>query len=158
MTGLIPWRKKQKDMPVPFTHDFDSMYERFFREPFLPLKMFTASDKWLPRIDIRDKDNRIVVTAEIPGMDKEAIDVSLKGRFLTIKGEKTTEDKKEKKGFFRRERSYGFFERSVQLPDEVDEASVKAKYKRGVLTLDMKKMGKYSAKTIPVGTGKKYNR
>ena len=153
MTGLIPWRRKPKTSLVPFDRDV-GFYDRFYLDPFTPFAgMLTDSGKWLPGIDIREKNDRVIVSAEIPGMAKKDLDVFLKGRCLTIKGEKTIDDKTEKKNFCRRERAYGYFERTVQLPDEVDEASVKAKYKRGVLTLDMRKTGKHAGKTIPIKTG-----
>lgn len=71
---------------------------------------------------------------------------------MTIKGEKTTEEKKKRKRFLKQERSYGYFERTIQLPDEVDDGSVKARYKRGVLT--MKKTGQHKTKAIPITTGR----
>lgn len=143
MAGLIPWRKKKP-----------SLYDPFFLEPFFPVTGFFAENhRWLPSMDVHDEGNEITVTAEIPGMEKKDIDVSIKGRFLTIKGEKSTEYKKEKKRFFQKERSYGYFERSLKLPAEVDDASVKAKYKRGVLTIRMKKSSRNQNKLIELKNG-----
>ncbi len=156
MTGLIPWRKKTKNSLAPLNRELDSICEDFFKEPFLPLTgMFSDSDKLRPSIDITEKKDAIIVAAEIPGMEKDEIDVSLTGRFLTMKGEKSVDYTKDKKNFFHRERSYGYFERSVKLPADVDEASVKAKYKRGVLTVSMKKKENNRRKLIEVRTDKK---
>ena len=153
MTGLIPWRKKREPQRRPLQREFDAIYERFFQEPFFPLnEMFVESNRWRPIVDVDEDGDEISVTAEIPGMEKEDIDVSIKGRLLTIKGEKSTEKKKERKKFFKQERTYGYFERTIRLPDEVDDGSVKARYKRGVLT--MKKTGQHKTKAIPITTGR----
>ena len=138
MSGLIFWRNKTPRNPDPFTREYGKFYSPLFLEPVFPLNQFFVDNPgWFPSIDIQEEHNRITVTAELPGMEKTDIDVSIKERFLTIKGEKSAEFIKEKKRFFRKERSYGYFERTVKLPAEVDETSIKAKYKRGVLTVSI---------------------
>jgi HSP20 family protein len=154
MSGLIPWRKKTPQNSNFFTKEFGKFHSPLFLEPFFPLNSFFADNvRWFPSIDIQEEDDRITVTAELPGMEKENIDVSIKDRFLIVKGEKSSEKIKEKKRYFRKERSYGYFERSVKLPDEVDDTSVKARYRRGVLTVSMKKKEYSQAKSIQVKTG-----
>ena len=157
MSGLIPWRKKSSQNPVPFAKEFGKIYSPFFPEPFFPLHAFFADTTgWFPSIDIQEESDMITVTAELPGMEKENIDVFIKDRFLTVKGEKSSGATKGKKRFFRKERSYGYFERSVKLPAEVDETSVKARYRRGVLTVNMKKRGYYQRNLIQVKTGNQF--
>ena len=83
-------------------------------------------------------------------MDAKDIDVSLSGRHLTIKGEKKKEKEEKDKNFHRIERSYGSFHRTIELPTEVDESSVKASYKKGVLKIELAKIKGAESKTITV--------
>jgi HSP20 family protein len=96
-------------------------------------------DTFSPRMDMVEGDKEVTVSAELPGMDEKEIGVSLSHGVLTISGEK--QEKKEDKGknYYRMERSYGSFQRSVPLPGEVDEAKVEATFKKGVLTITLPK-------------------
>ncbi|HDH52958.1 MAG TPA: Hsp20/alpha crystallin family protein, partial [Nitrospirae bacterium] len=88
-----------------------------------------------PTVDIFEKDNNVVVKAEIPGMKKEDIEVNLTDDTITISGEKKKEDTVEKKNYYRVERSYGSFCRSFRLPKEVRADKAKAKFKDGILEI-----------------------
>ena len=101
-----------------------------------------------PRVDISEDENNVYVTAEIPGVDKKDVKVTLQDNVLTIEGEKKAEVKDEKKNYFRIERSYGSFCRSFALPAEVDPDKVKAKYENGMLIIE-------AAKKEPTPTNKK---
>lgn len=91
-------------------------------------------------IDFSEDDEGYTVRADLPGVDKADIDVSLKDRVLTIKGEKKkSSEEGDKKRYFRRETWAGSFERSITLPESADASSVKADLKDGVLTLTMRK-------------------
>jgi HSP20 family protein len=80
-----------------------------------------------------------VVKAELPGMEKDNIDVTLSDNRLTIKGEKKKEEEVNKKGYYRSERSYGSFVRSLELPSEVQTDKIKAAFKNGVLEIRLPK-------------------
>ncbi len=162
MNNLMPWKRKQKEDTKEVTNRRDGWHDQLFRYPFAdPFESFLfptrhefdRDQKWLPDIDINEDKSKITVEAEIPGMEKDDIQIYLDGRRLTIKGEKQEEEKTDKKGVFRRERSYGYFNRSVELPAEVDENSISAKYKKGVLKVEMKKTEAAKEKAIPVKTG-----
>ena len=88
-----------------------------------------------PTVDIFEKNNNVVVKAEIPGMKKEDIEVNLTDNTITISGEKKKEDKVEKKNYYRFERSYGSFCRSFRLPKEVRPDKTKASFKDGILEI-----------------------
>jgi HSP20 family protein len=116
---------------------FDDFYRGFDLEPF-ESRLGTFS----PSIDVSENDKQVKVTAELPGMDEKDIDVSLNKDSLTIKGEKKEEKEEKKKDYYRMERSYGSFSRTIPLPMEVDANKVKAEFKKGVLTITLPKTKK----------------
>ncbi len=105
----------------------------------------SAVERWFPAVDISEDDDQYLISAEVPGMDKDNITVEIKEKTLTIKGEKKTEEKKEGRKYHRVETHYGSFERSFYLPDNIDEESVKASFKNGVLKLSIPKVKEESA-------------
>ena len=96
-----------------------------------------------------DKDN-VVVKAELPGMDKNEIEVNLSGSVLTLKGEKKKEQEVEEKDYYRSERSYGAFLRTVDLPKDVQADKIKASFKNGVLEVRLPKTQEAKTKEIKV--------
>ncbi|MBM3314356.1 Hsp20/alpha crystallin family protein [candidate division WOR-3 bacterium] len=121
---------------------FDSMVGRWPRD-----RMETI---WAPAIDIEETRDDIVVRAELPGMKKEDIKVTLSGDTLTITGERKHEAEEKGKTFYRIERAYGKFQRTVVLPSEVDGTKAKASYKAGVLGLAMPKSEREKAREIQI--------
>ena len=98
-----------------------------------------SSRKFWPIIDIVDKQDSIIVKAEMPGLKASDINVSIHGNMLTISGEKKEEKEKKEKGYFHMESSYGSFQRNIYLPAEVQSDKIKAVCKDGILTLTMPK-------------------
>lgn len=94
---------------------------------------------WGPVVDISEEKDRLIVKADIPGLKKEDIQATLHDNTLTLRGEKKESEDTAQKGYLRRERFYGTFERVIELPAVVDEAKVKATYKDGVLELVLPK-------------------
>lgn len=92
-----------------------------------------------PAIDIVDKSEAYQVVAELPGMDEKNVEVKLVNGSLTIKGEKRDEKEEKKKDYYLHERSFGSFERSFALPDEVDADKIEASFSKGVLTVTLPK-------------------
>lgn len=101
---------------------------------------FNMNENFYPRIDISEDKNSIRVTAEIPGVKKENIKITLQDNILTIEGEKKKESEQKEKNFFRSERMFGSFKRSFTLPEEVDSDSIEAKFEDGMLRIQMKKL------------------
>jgi HSP20 family protein len=87
----------------------------------------------IPELDVRENATSIAVEAELPGVEEKDISVTLANGVLTIKGEKKQEKEEKGENFYVSERSYGSFERSLRLPDSVDETKVDAKFENGVL-------------------------
>jgi HSP20 family protein len=94
---------------------------------------------WGPAVDVQDSADKVVVKADLPGVDRKDVEVSVEGAVLVIRGEKKEEHKTRDKGYLRTERAYGSFARVVELPVEVDEAKVSAQYKDGVLEVTLPK-------------------
>jgi len=140
--------------------DIEHWMERFmddmWRRPFPSL---LGQDRWLPirplsirmpSIDVYEEKESVVVKAELPGMTKEDIEVNLAGENLTIKGEKKEDTEVKEDNYYRRERSYGSFLRTVALPSEVKNDEIKASFKDGVLEIRMPKTEDAKKKSVSV--------
>jgi HSP20 family protein len=97
---------------------------------------FSAADTWVPPVDIyQTGDQELVLSAELPDMSRENIDITVENFVLTIKGEKKFAGEVKEEQFHHVERRYGTFSRSFTLPQTVDAGKVSAEYKNGVLTV-----------------------
>jgi HSP20 family protein len=103
-----------------------------------------------PSIDMEETDEEIIVTAEVPGLDKDQITVEVVGDRLMLRGERRRETEERKGGYFYSERSYGAFTRIIALPREVDAAKASGKYKDGLLRITLPKTARSKAKRIAV--------
>jgi HSP20 family protein len=135
--------------------DMDRMMEDFFGRrfrPWSPERWFGGEgfDMKTPAVDVFEEKDDVVVKAEIPGMDKDNIEVTLSDSTLTIKGEKKKEEEIKEENYYRSERSYGSFVRTLELPKEVHADKVKAIFKNGVLEVRMPKTEEAKAKEIKV--------
>jgi HSP20 family protein len=101
---------------------------------------FTFTDNFNPRIDIFDNEQTFSVVAEIPGIKKENLKITLQDNILTIEGEKKKEDEVKEKNYYRSERVFGSFKRCFTLPAEVDSEKVDAKFEDGILMINLKKL------------------
>jgi HSP20 family protein len=128
--------------------ELDEMFEDFFDWGKSGEELTTM--EWSPSVDISENDDNIVVNAEIPGMNKEDINVSVRDDTLTIKGEKKREREEEEENYHVVERSYGRFQRSFTLPDNVKSDDIKANYKDGVLNITIPKTEEAKSKELKV--------
>ncbi len=121
--------------------DFDHLANRFQRF-FDEFPGFTAieKDNFSPRIDISENEKNIIVDAEIPGVKKENLKITLQDNILTIEGEKKKVSEEKEKNYYREERSYGKFKRSFTFPVEVDSNNVEAKFDNGMLAIKLNKL------------------
>jgi HSP20 family protein len=129
---------------IPREGDIDRMFEDFLGRrlrPFWPERWWPSAGFEIatPSVDLYEEKDDIVVKAELPGMEKDNIEVNLSGNRLTIKGEKKQEEEVKKAGYYRSERSYGSFVRTLELPREVQTDKVKAAFKNGILEVRLPK-------------------
>jgi HSP20 family protein len=124
----------------------DPLVRRFFEDDAFSPRGFLASrnealgeDAWLPPVDVRETDGEFIFTAELPGLAKEDVNITLEEKVLTISGERMLEGKEDNENYHRIERSYGKFSRSFSLPQDVDQENVSANFANGVLTIAVPK-------------------
>lgn len=149
--GLVPWS------PFRELEDVERHIDTMFGESLWP-SLWSRSPRakqWLPAIDVFEKEGKLVVKAEIPGMEENDIDVSVEGDALIIRGEKKTEKEVKEQDYYRSECSYGSFMRSVPLPSTVDKDKVEAKYENGVLEVTLPKLAEEKAKKVKIAVAKK---
>lgn len=92
-----------------------------------------------PQLDVTEDDKAFSVTVDLPGMDEKNVDVTLSDRILTIRGKKEEDKETKDKDYYRRERAYGSFRRSIEIPVAVDSSKIDASFKKGVLTINLPK-------------------
>ena len=153
MKSLIPWKKQKCEM-ANLRKDLDDWMDRFFTEPVFSYPEPFSVKSWYPSVDVSEGKRDIIVKAEIPGVDKEGIDISLDGRLLAIRGEKKHEREESDEHYHRVESSFGIFKRVIELPADIDKNEVDAKYKNGVLKIRLKKAKSADTKKIEIKTGK----
>jgi HSP20 family protein len=137
---------------------FRDLYEdigKWFDYPWRPwpaARFFEVDGKWTPRVDIFEEGNELVVKAELPGVKKEDMEVTLEGDTLIIRGERKQEKEVKEDHYYRKESSYGSFSRQFTVPAGITSADIKASYKDGILEVRLPKPAQpESAKTtIPV--------
>ena len=178
---LVPKGKKKRQSPVPIDR-YSGYRPDVWEEPFLELRRapdrlfedFFRSRRWpltgakgpwdlatqiyrsdWPRADMDETDEAIRITAELPGVKTDDIDVSVTDDRITIRGEKKEQEEKKGKGYYQLERSYGSFQRSFYLPCEVEFDRVDASFKDGVLSIILPKSttDREGIKKVPIRTG-----
>ena len=165
--SLVPWRwgtlrNFDDDRSIgSFQRDMESLHrniDRLFADawggslaPSLLSETWTTG-KITPSLDVSEDDKGFHVSVELPGMSDKDVAVTVAERVLTIRGEKKEEKEKKDKDVFRQERAYGSFRRTIELPSDVDSAKIEAKFKDGILTIDLPKtkQAQDRVKQIPV--------
>ncbi len=162
--GII---KKAEELPAKtyadpfsaFRGEMDRMFENFFGGHDLPELTTPRTPLWgstgmvVPSMDIRETDDLVELTTELPGMDEKEVDLSIANGLLTLKGEKKYEHEDKDDNVHVMERRYGSFMRRFRLPDTVDVDAVKADFTKGVLkvTMPKKEETKKPEKKISIG-------
>jgi HSP20 family protein len=123
------------------TSELDRMFEdRFWpslRWPAFRAIAFPETPEWSPRVDVFERENRIVTRVDLPGMKKEDVKVEVTDGHLALSGERKRETEEKKDNFYRSEREYGSFYRAVPLPEGVKLEDVKATFADGVLEVSI---------------------
>ncbi len=145
MNTLTPWTGFGT-----LKQEMDRLFDRFF-EP--KAEEFAALVGWVPRLDVSETKDALVVKAETAGVDPKDIQISLQEQLLTIKGEKRQEKDDKDEHFHRMERSYGSFARAIRLPVPVAADKVNATFKNGLLTITLPKTPAAKGTTVPIKEG-----
>lgn len=153
----LPVRQAEADPFRDLQRQMNRLFDDFFGE--FPLAERGREPAWAPvaftpRVDVAETDTEVKVSAELPGMDEKDISLELQDDMLVLRGEKKQEQEEKGKNWFRREQSYGTFQRAIQLPAGVDVAKAKAQFKKGVLTFAAPKRPEEQSKRqiVPIRT------
>ena len=141
---------RESASPLARIHDeIDRIFQDFPVPTFWP---FRESAGRLPTLDVYEKNGDVVVEAELPGIDKKDVKISYTDSTVTIQGETRQEKEEKKEGYYRSERQYGSFYRTIPLPQAVDFTKAKAECKDGVLTITLPKTAtpEDRQRTIPI--------
>ncbi len=154
-----PFRRGDNNMPMRRSESSDGqglsrlqdemnrMLSDFFGPAGSPWSMMSSQffgdfspSQFVPRVDISEVGDKLRVSAELPGMSADDIEINCEHDRLRIRGEKHSEQSREEGGYYHTERSFGSFERTIPLPEEADVDKAKANFKNGVLTVDIPKV------------------
>jgi HSP20 family protein len=131
-----PWREPWRDYsPFSLMRRLSDEMDRAFSSSFGLNRWFGESGMWTPAIDVRELNGNVEITAELPGMNKEDVQVECTEEGVIIQGEKRRETEKEEGGVRRTERSYGRFYRAIPLPEGAKTDQAKAEFKNGILEI-----------------------
>ena len=135
--------------PEPFTQEFDRLFGSLFENGG------RQAQRWVPAMDLVEADDHFVLKADLPGLAEEDVAIEVQDNVLTISGSREAEHERKEKGWFRLERSYGSFSRSLTLPDGVDADKVEANFDRGALEIRVPKPEERKPRRISIGKGQK---
>jgi HSP20 family protein len=127
--------------------DFNRLVEGFFGRPS------AGGQRWSPAMDLSETAGAFVLRADLPGLDREDVSIEVKDNVLTVAGERRDEHEEDRKGYYRVERAYGAFSRSLTLPHGVDAESVSARFDKGVLEVRIPKPIEPEPHRVEIGAG-----
>ena len=130
---LIKWTPR----PASIFDDMNKMISNVYENDWnFPVRSKT---NWSPEVDVKESDNSFTLTADIPGLTKKDVNLNVSDNVLSISGERKVEDEKESGNFHYRERRYGSFSRTFNLPETVKEEDISASFKNGILIVELPK-------------------
>lgn len=144
--GMTPWEEMDRWFDNLMAHG--GLRRHFEWPPWAAER--TPFGGRMPKIDVIDREHELVVKAELPGVEKKDLDVSMSDDTVTIKGSTAHEEKEEKGDYYRCEISRGTFSRTVPLPCQVDSTKARASFKDGILELTMPKASQAKRKRVEV--------
>lgn len=149
--SLIPWKKSNTAVSrMPPVGGLSSEMNRLFNQFFDDFRLENVAP--FPALSVSETAKTVLVTAEVPGIAAEDLDVSIDGNLLTIRGQKREERRSDSETCHHLERSFGSFMRRVELPASVDTGHIEATLDKGVLTLVLPKIAGEGARSIAVQT------
>jgi HSP20 family protein len=109
--------------------------------------------RWVPAMDLVETDDHLVLRADLPGLDRDDVNIEVKDGVLTVSGERKAEQEERADGYYRVERAFGGFSRSLSLPDHVDASKIAAGFDKGVLEVRIPKPEERKPQRIEIGSG-----
>jgi len=156
--NMIPRRKRDEGAGVShpvelFRRQMDRLFEDFWGESGLMNRFASGEAAFLPRVDVAESDKEVVITAELPGLSEKEVEVSLTRGQLVLSGQKKSEREEQDKSYHLVERSYGSFQRVVDLPAALQEDKAQASFRNGVLTVKVPKGAESKSRKIQIQGG-----
>lgn len=133
--------------PEPFTGDLHRLFNTLFEDAGS-----VAQQRWVPSMDLVEADDHFMLKADLPGLSEEDVAIEVRDNALTISGERKAEHEKRERGWYRVERSFGRFSRSLSLPEGIDPDSITANFDRGVLSVTIPKPEQRKPRRIQIGS------
>jgi HSP20 family protein len=134
--------------PQPFSRDVDRLFDAFFGA-----RGDQQSRSWVPAIDLVEAEDHFVLKADLPGLGEDDVSIEVEDGTLRISGERKAEHESRERGWYRIERSYGSFSRSLTLPDGVDPDGIAASFDRGVLEVRIPKPEERKPRRVEIKAG-----
>ena len=146
--ALVRWRDRGELSPWGPFRDLEGHFNRLFGELNRDYDLFDRG--WSPAVDLKEEEQGYTLEADLPGLKKEDIDLTVVDNVITIKGERKQETETKEKGYHRVERRYGTFERSFEIPGGFEAAKIEAKFDNGVLRVTLPKREESKPKQVEV--------
>jgi len=132
--------------PQPFTRDVDRLFDAFFGADR------DQSRRWVPPVDLVEAEDHFVLKADLPGLTEQDVSIEVQDGTLTISGERKDEHESRERGWYRIERSFGSFSRSLTLPDGVNADAITARFENGVLEVSIPKPEERKPRRVEIST------
>jgi HSP20 family protein len=138
--------------PEPFSQEVNRLFNTLF-----DISDTSAVQRWVPAMDLTEADDHFVLRADLPGLGEDDVSIEIQDDTLTISGERKTEHEERKRGWYRVERSFGRFSRSLSLPEGVDADAVSAEFDKGVLEVRIPKPEERKPRRVAIKAGESGN-
>ena len=149
--ALIRWEPVRELNSIQ--NEMNRLFNTFFDAPAAGNGTTTPTRRWLPAMDLVETDDDLVLRADLPGLSEGDVNIEVEDNVLTISGERKAEHEKRNEGYYRVERTYGTFRRSLTLPEGVDPERVRASFDRGVLEVTIPKPEQRKPRKVTISAG-----
>src|SRR5215213_7318967 len=138
--------------PEPFSGDLHRLFNTLFED-----RDSSVQQRWMPAMDLVEADDHFLLKADLPGLSEADVSIEVRDNALTISGERKAEHERRERGWYRVERSFGSFSRSLSLPEGIDPDSISASFDRGVLSVTIPKPEQRKPRRIQIGANANAN-
>jgi HSP20 family protein len=149
--ALIRWEPVRELGTIQ--NEMNRLFNSFFDTPTPTQSNGTAFRRWIPAMDLIEIEDAFVLTADLPGLSESDVNIEVEDNVLTVSGDRKAEHEDRKAGYYRVERSYGSFRRSLTLPEGVEPEAVKATFDKGVLTVTVPKPAQQAPRKVQISVG-----
>ena len=153
--ALIRWEPARELQTIQ--QEMNRLFGTFFDSPVVAGSNGESGRRWIPAMDLVERDGEYVLRADLPGVDEKDVNVELDDNVLTISGERRSEHEQRKQGYYRVERASGRFSRSLTVPEGVDPQSIRANFENGVLDVRIPKPEERKPLKVAISVGAKHD-